>query len=151
MIALVQRVSEASVAIDQETTARIGPGLLVFLGVGHEDDRQEVDWLAGKVARLRIFEDDKGLMNRSVQQTGGEILVVSQFTLYGDTSRGNRPSFIQAAEPVRAKTLYEAFCERLRELGLPVATGRFAADMQVGLVNDGPVTLWLTTPALKEH
>lgn len=150
MIALVQRVSEASVTIDQEITARIGPGLLVFLGVGRDDDERDGDWLAGKVTRLRVFEDDQGRMNRSVLQTGGSVLVVSQFTLYGDTRRGNRPSFINAADPEPANALYESFCDRLRGEGLPVATGTFAADMQVSLINDGPVTLWLTSPPHQE-
>jgi D-tyrosyl-tRNA(Tyr) deacylase len=143
MRALVQRVSQASVEVEGEILSEIGQGLLILLGVTHSDTMATVHQLAGKVARLRIFRDEAGKMNRSVQDICGQVLVVSQFTLYGDTRRGNRPGFDQAAAPVLANELYEAFCQALRDSGLPVGTGRFAADMQVSLVNDGPVTLML--------
>jgi len=149
MRALVQRVRQAAVTLtgSQEILSEIGPGLLVFLGVTHADSQQDAAWLAAKVARLRVFEDDQGKMNRSVQEIKGSVLVVSQFTLYGDTRRGNRPGFDQAARPEMAEPLYESFVALLRETGLAVATGRFAADMQVALTNDGPVTLLLESPA----
>jgi len=149
MRALVQRVRQAAVTLtgSQEILSEIGPGLLVFLGVTHADNQQDAAWLAAKVARLRVFEDDQGKMNRSVQEIKGSVLVVSQFTLYGDTRRGNRPGFDQAARPEMAEPLYESFVALLRETGLAVATGRFAADMQVALTNDGPVTLLLESPA----
>ncbi len=150
MRALIQRVSQAKVTENQEVLAQIGSGLLVFLGVTHQDTLKDVAWLAGKISRLRIFSDEAGKMNRSVQDNGGSILVVSQFTLYGDASRGNRPGFSQAALPDQAEPLYEAFCEHLRKLGLPVGTGRFAAEMKVELNNDGPVTIWLESPKPKE-
>lgn len=143
MRVLVQRVLRAQVDSNGETLAAIGQGLLVFLGVTKTDTRQEADWLAGKVSRLRIFADEAGKMNRSVCDIGGSMLVVSQFTLYGDTSRGNRPGFDQAAGPELAEPLYDYFCDQLRLTRLKVETGRFGADMQVSLVNDGPVTLWL--------
>lgn len=141
MRAVVQRVSEARVTVAGETVGAIGPGLLVLLGVGHDDDVPAIEGLAGKIARLRIFEDDAGLMNRSVLDTGGAVLAVSQFTLLADTRKGNRPSFIAAAPPERAEPLYEAFVAELRELGLEVATGRFGRSMEVALVNSGPVTI----------
>ncbi len=149
MRALVQRVRQAAVTLtgSQEILSEIGPGLLVFLGVTHADNQQDAAWLAAKVARLRVFEDDQGKMNRSVQEIKGSVLVVSQFTLYGDTRRGNRPGFDQAARPEMAEPLYESFVALLRETGLAVATGRFAADMQVAMTNDGPVTLLLESPA----
>jgi D-aminoacyl-tRNA deacylase len=134
--ALVQRVSEASVSIDGEELARIGPGLLVLLGVRRGDGVEEADRIAGKLRALRIFEDDEGRMNRSVEDAGGEVLCVSQFTLYGDARRGNRPSFIDAAPPEEAEPLYE----RVRG-ALGAEGGRFGARMAVTLVNDGPVTL----------
>ena len=149
MRALLQRVRSASVEIEGERTASIGPGLLVFLGVTHSDGPDDLAWLAGKVSRLRIFEDENGKMNRSVTESGGAVLVVSQFTLYADTRRGNRPGFDQAARPGLANPLYESFCAALRDLGLPVATGRFAADMQVHLQNDGPVTILLDSAERK--
>ncbi len=127
----------------------IGPGLLIFLGVTHNDNPDDVAWLAGKVSHLRIFADENGKMNRSVTDSGGAVLVVSQFTLYADTRRGNRPGFDQAARPDLANSLYEAFCAALRAQGLPVATGRFAADMQVCLQNDGPVTILLDSAETK--
>lgn len=149
MRALLQRVRSASVEIEGERTASIGPGLLVFLGVTHSDGPDDLAWLAGKVSRLRIFEDENGKMNRSVTESGGAVLVVSQFTLYADTRRGNRPGFDQAARPDLANPLYESFCAALRDLGLLVATGRFAADMQVHLQNDGPVTILIDSAERK--
>ena len=143
MRVLVQRVLRAQVDSNGETLAVIGRGLLVFLGITKTDTKVEADWLTGKVSRLRIFADEAGKMNRSVCDIGGSMLVVSQFTLYGDTSRGNRPGFDQAAGPELAEPLYDYFCDQLRLTGLKVETGRFGADMQVSLVNDGPVTLWL--------
>jgi len=144
MIALVQRVREASVVVDGETTGHIGEGFLILLGVHHDDTQKEAEWLARKCANLRIFRDDEGRMNRSVVDIGGEALVVSQFTLYGNTSKGNRPSYIDAAQPETAILLYEWFVEKLTQLiGRPVQSGIFGAMMDVSLVNDGPVTLWL--------
>ena len=144
MVALVQRVREASVEVEGEEVGAIGPGLLILLGVHVDDTEEEVGWLARKCARLRIFRDDEGLMNRSVLDLGGEALVVSQFTLYGNAEKGNRPSFIASARPEQAEALYERFVQALgRELGGPVATGVFGAMMDVRLVNDGPVTLWV--------
>jgi D-aminoacyl-tRNA deacylase len=136
--ALVQRVSEASVTVGGEEIARIGPGLLVLLGVRAEDGEEEADRLAGKLERLRVFEDDEGRMNLSVRDVDGELLVVSQFTLYGDARKGNRPSFVDAAPPELAEPLYERVREALGAQG-----GRFGARMEVALVNDGPVTLLL--------
>lgn len=147
MRALIQRVERAQVEIDQEVRARIGPGLLVFLGVTHDDTEADVAWLAGKISRLRIFSDEDGKMNRSVGDIGGEVLVVSQFTLYGDCRRGNRPGFDQAAQPHLAELLYNRFVGQLKGLGLDVSTGQFAAHMAVSLTNDGPVTLMLESPA----
>ncbi len=144
MIALIQRVSQASVDVDGETVGAIGAGLLVLLGVHQDDTEAEADWLAGKASRLRVFRDDEGRMNRSLLETGGEALVVSQFTLYGDTRKGNRPSYGAAAPPEKAEALYEYFAERLSSLlNKPVPTGEFGAMMNVRLVNDGPVTLWI--------
>lgn len=146
MRALVQRVSESSVTIGDEVSGRIGPGLLVLLGVAPGDTAEEVDWLCGKIARLRIFPDERGRMNRSLVDVAGEALVVSQFTLLGSVEGGNRPSFDGAARPEEAVPLYERFVSRLSgEIGRTVATGRFGADMKVALVNDGPVTLWIDT------
>ena len=146
MRAVVQRVSQASVRIGGAVRAAIGPGLLILLGVEPADTAEDIAWLSGKLARLRIFNDAQGLMNRSVQDIGGEALVVSQFTLYARTKKGNRPSFTDAAKPELAIPLYEAFVRQLAaDLGRPVATGEFGADMQVALVNDGPVTLWFDT------
>ena len=144
MIALVQRVKEASVFVDGVSVGSIGRGLLVFLGIHHEDGSSEADWLARKCTRLRIFSDPEGQMNLSVQDIGGEILVVSQFTLYGNTTKGHRPSFVEAARPEHAEPLYEYFKEKLTtELGQKVASGHFGASMQVSLINDGPVTIWI--------
>ena len=137
MRALAQRVTEARVAVDGEVIGEIGRGLCVFLGVTHEDNDAVAAKLAAKVAHLRVFDE------RSLLETGGAALVVSQFTLYGDTTRGRRPSWVAAARPDEAAPLVEAFCAALGDLGVPVATGRFGAHMQVALVNDGPVTLLL--------
>ena len=145
MRALIQRVSEASVTVEGAVVGAVGPGLLVLLCAVEGDGEAEADFLAGKIAKLRIFEDEAGKMNRSLLDTGGEALVVSQFTLAADWRKGNRPSFIGAAEPARAEALYERFCNQLEAAGVPVATGRFAAKMAVALVNDGPVTIWLDT------
>lgn len=143
MRAVVQRVSEASVRIQNETISRIGNGLLVLLGVARMDRPAAADYLASKIAHLRIFEDADGKLNRSLIEVGGEMLIVSQFTLLGDCRKGRRPSFIDAAEPAQATELYERFVRRTRELGVPVQTGRFQALMAVALVNAGPVTLIL--------
>ena len=144
VIALIQRVSEASVAVDGETVGAIGAGLLVLLGVHQADTEAEAGWLAGKVSRLRVFRDGEGRMNRSLLDTDGEALVVSQFTLYGDTRKGNRPSYVAAAPPEKAEALYAYFAEQLSSLlEKPVPTGVFGAMMDVRLVNDGPVTLWI--------
>ncbi|HEU0193096.1 MAG TPA: D-aminoacyl-tRNA deacylase [Gaiellales bacterium] len=141
--ALIQRVSEASVSVAGERVAAVGRGLLVLAAAGPGDGRPEAARLAAKIARLRVFADTAGKMNRSLLDVGGEALVVSQFTLYGDVSRGNRPSFVGAAAPEEAARALEALADGLRELGVAVGTGRFGADMQVALVNDGPVTIWL--------
>jgi D-tyrosyl-tRNA(Tyr) deacylase len=144
MVALVQRAKEANVTVDGEVTGAIGAGLLVLLGVHRDDTADELAWLVNKVASLRIFPDQDGKMNRSLLDTGGEALVVSQFTLYGDTRKGNRPSFAASAPPERAEALYEAFVAALAErLGRAVPTGVFGAHMDVRLTNDGPVTLWV--------
>lgn len=145
MRALLQRVREASVTIDAQVTARIGPGLVVFLGVMQGDDAAVVAPLAEKIAQLRIFADAAGKMNRSLCDTGGAALVVSQFTLGADCRTGRRPSFTPAASPAVAEPLYQRFVAALRALGVPVQTGVFAATMHVALVNDGPVTIWLDT------
>ncbi len=142
MRAVVQRVQRAAVEIEGQTVAQIEQGLLVLLGVTDGDTSEDVAWLAGKIARLRIFADEAQAMNRSLAEVGGQALVVSQFTLYASTRRGNRPSFIAAARPETAVPLYEAFVKALRqETGREVPTGVFGADMQVSLVNDGPVTI----------
>ena len=143
MRAVVQRVSESSVEVDGRVVGRIGPGLLVLLGVGKADTDKDVDWMVEKVSHLRIFEDDQGKMNRSLLEGGRSLLAISQFTLYGDTRKGRRPAFVDAKEPVEAKRLYELFCKRAQAFGLDVETGIFAAQMKVSLVNDGPVTLIL--------
>ena len=146
MRAVVQRVSRARVVVAGETVGEIGRGLLVLLGVAPTDTREQVSWMAEKIAGMRIFRDAEEKMNLSVQDVGGAVLVVSQFTLYGDCSKGKRPSFIDAAKPEIAIPLYEAFLDALRALGIPVAAGRFGADMAVELVNDGPVTMILDRP-----
>jgi D-tyrosyl-tRNA(Tyr) deacylase len=144
MVALVQRVSQARVEVDGAVVGAIGPGLLVLLGVAQGDTEAEADWLAQKTACLRVFPDAEGRMNRSLLDTGGEALVVSQFTLLGDLRKGTRPSYSHAAPPEEADRLYRYFAARLAEaIGKPVPTGVFGAMMQVHLVNDGPVTLWV--------
>ena len=146
MRVVIQRVLEASVSISGAVTAAIGPGLLVLLGIGEEDGREDIDWLVRKISALRIFDDEAGVMNRSVVDVGGDILVVSQFTLMASTKKGNRPAYIRAARPETAIPLYEQFCTALSSaLGKPVPTGTFGADMQVALVNDGPVTICIDT------
>jgi len=143
MRALVQRVTRAQVIVDGAVTGAIGRGLCVFVGVTHDDDAAAARRLAGKVWELRVFPDADGVMNVPLAAAGGAALVVSQFTLYGDTARGRRPSWVAAARPEHARPLVESFCAALRDLGATVATGVFGADMQVELVNDGPVTLML--------
>ena len=150
MRALLQRVSHAKVEVRGEVIGEVGRGLLIFLGVTEGDSEDEVQFLAKKVSKLRIFSDDAGKMNLSLTDVGGSALVVSQFTLYGDARRGNRPSYIKAARPEQADGLYGRFVQVLGELGLETATGEFGADMQVSLLNDGPVTLWLDTAELRE-
>lgn len=146
MRAVIQRVSSASVTIDGVVKSAIGPGLLVLLGVGHEDGQEDLDWLVKKIAGLRIFNDEAGVMNRSVVEVGGDALVVSQFTLMASTKKGNRPSYIGAAGHEKAIPLYEAFCAALSQaIGRPVGMGEFGADMKVALVNDGPVTICMDT------
>src|SRR6478609_6506598 len=142
MRAVLQRVREASVTIAGQVRGQIGLGLLVLVAVEEVDTAEDVEWLSGKIVRLRIFADDEGLMNRSVQEIGGEILLISQFTLFASTKKGNRPSYLRSAKPEVAIPLYEQFKSRLtQDLGKPIATGEFGADMQVSLVNDGPVTI----------
>ena len=141
MRAVLQRVSRAKVTIAGEIAGEIGPGLVVLLGVTHSDTPEQAKWLAEKIVGLRIFNDGDGKMNRDVVEIGGSVLIISQFTLYGDSKKGRRPSFIDAAPPPVAIPLYEAFINGVKALGVPVATGQFGADMQVELVNDGPVTL----------
>lgn len=143
MRALVQRVSEAAVRVDEEVIGEIGEGLLVLVCAMQEDSAANADKLAAKLSKLRIFRDEAGRMNRSLLDTGGAALVVSQFTLAADTSRGNRPGFSEAAAPEDGERLYEYFADQLRSLEIEVARGRFGADMKVSLVNDGPVTIWL--------
>jgi len=140
---VVQRVSQASVEVDGHIVGQIGRGLLVLLGVGQHDTLEDAAYLARKIAGLRVFADAEGKMNLALADVGGGVLVVSQFTLYGDTRRGNRPSFVEAAPPAVGRRLYEQFCDLLAGQGLPVETGVFQAHMQVHLINDGPVTLWL--------
>lgn len=146
MRTVTQRVSHASVSIGGVVKSSIGRGLLVLVGIEDRDTHDDVEWLAKKIANLRVFDDDQGVMNRSVTEIGGEILVVSQFTLQASTKKGNRPSYIKASRPEVAIPLYEAFCQELGiHLGKPVQTGTFGADMQVELLNDGPVTIWIDT------
>lgn len=146
MKAVIQRVSSASVTINGTVKSAIGPGLLILLGIGHEDGTEDIDWLVRKIAGLRIFNDENGVMNRSILETGGEIIVVSQFTLMASTKKGNRPSYIGAAGHEKAIPLYEQFCNALSAaIGKPVGTGEFGADMKVSLVNDGPVTICMDT------
>lgn len=145
MRALLQRVSEARVSVDSAIVGEIGTGLLVLICAMQGDTEAEAAQLVHKISRLRIFRDDAGKMNRSVTDVGGQILVVSQFTLGADTRSGTRPGFSKAAPPAEGEHLYHCFCEKMRSTGLPVQTGKFGADMKVSLVNDGPVTLWLDT------
>lgn len=148
MRVVIQRVSSASVAIEGCEKSRIGRGLLILLGIEHDDNEADIEWLCKKTAALRIFSDEAGLMNLSVQDIAGEMLVISQFTLHASTKKGNRPSFIRAARPETAIPLYEKFVQMLaQESGRPVLTGEFGADMQVSLVNDGPVTILMDSRA----
>jgi len=149
MRAVLQRVQRAKVTVGDEITGEIGIGWLVLIGIAPTDTQKGIDGLAEKIANLRAFADDAGKMNLSVQDVNGSVLVVSQFTLYGDCSKGRRPSFIGAAPPAIAEPLYESFVIALKALGVPVASGRFAADMQVELVNDGPVTFALETETVE--
>ena len=145
MRALIQRVSEASVTVEGEVVGEIGQGLLVLICAMQGDGEAQADKLAAKIAKLRIFQDDAGKMNRSVRDMGGSVLVVSQFTLAADTRSGNRPGFSTAAAPAEGERLYEYFADRVAAEGLPTAKGRFGADMKVRLLNDGPVTIWMDT------
>ena len=147
MRALIQRVSEAAVRVDGQVIGQTGPGLLVLVCAMQGDAEAQADALAGKISRLRIFQDDAGKMNRSILDIGGSALVVSQFTLAADTSRGNRPGFSTAAPPAEGERLYTRFATQLAALGIPTETGRFGADMKVSLTNDGPVTIWIDTEA----
>lgn len=141
MRAVIQRVSQAKVVVDDNTVGQIGKGFMILLGVHEQDTQTDVDYLVGKISKLRVFEDDQQKMNRSIIDVDGKILSISQFTLFADTKKGNRPSFVQAAKPDTAIPLYEAFNEGLRQVGIPVETGIFGADMNCHLVNDGPVTI----------
>ena len=143
---MLQRVTQAQVKVDGQTVGQCGPGLLILLAVTHDDTEAQAEWLARKVATLRIFEDEEGRMNLSLIDSGGSALVVSQFTLYGDSRKGRRPSFVGSARPEQAEPLYERFCALLAAQGPPVETGVFGAMMAVSLVNDGPVTLIVDTP-----
>ena len=147
MRAVVQRVRSASVRVGGDTVGEIAGGLLVLLGVGHDDGAREVEWMSRKIARLRIFADDSGRMNLDVREVGGGVLLVSQFTLYGDARQGNRPGFSDAAPPDRAEPIVEQVAAAVRSHGASVETGRFGASMSVSLENDGPVTIVLETPA----
>ena len=146
MRAVVQRVSQASVTIDGTIKSQIGTGLLILLGVEETDTPEDIEWLVKKIAQLRIFGDGNGLMNLSVQEIGGQMIVVSQFTLHASTKKGNRPSFIRAARPEAAIPIYEKLIVQLEgDLGKKIGTGEFGADMKVELLNDGPVTIWIDT------
>ena len=148
MRAVIQRVKSASVTVEGEVVSEIRKGLLVFLGVAQEDTPADVDYMASKIVNLRIFEDDEGRMNLSILDVGGEALVVSQFTLYGDCRKGRRPSFIHAARPEKADPLYQTFMDEISRLGVPVKAGIFQAMMDVKLINDGPVTMMLDSNKL---
>jgi D-tyrosyl-tRNA(Tyr) deacylase len=143
---LLQRVSEASVQVDKKTIGSIQKGLLILVGIEESDNETDIIWLSNKICQLRIFNDEQGLMNVSVKEVGGDILVISQFTLHAETKKGNRPSFIQAAKPTIAIPVYEQFKEQLaKDLGKPIQCGQFGANMQVKLINDGPVSIWIDT------
>jgi len=144
MRVFVQRVSEASVVVENEIHSEIGSGMLILLGIENEDNQEDIDWLCAKITKLRIFPDAEGIMNLSLMDTNGEVLVVSQFTLHASTKKGNRPSYINAARPEVALPLYEEFISRLTQvLGKRIGTGEFGADMKVSLINDGPVSIWI--------
>jgi D-tyrosyl-tRNA(Tyr) deacylase len=146
MRALIQRVSQASVTIDGKIKSKIGRGLLVFLGIEERDGKEDIDWLTGKISRLRIFPDEQGVMNRSVMEVNGDILLISQFTLHAGTKKGNRPSYIRAARPEIAIPLYESFIAKTESLlNKKISTGEFGAHMEVSLINDGPVTIFIDT------
>jgi len=146
MIAVVQRVAEATVVIEVRTKSKIGKGLLILLGIEDADGEEDIEWLSSKLVGLRIFNDQEGVMNVNVKDDGGEILLVSQFTLHASTKKGNRPSYIKAAKPPIAIPLYEKMIDRLtQEMGKPVQTGEFGADMKISLINDGPVTILIDT------
>ena len=148
MKAVIQRVKDTKLCVDGKEVSHIEKGLVVFFGVGKEDKEEELDALAKKIANLRIFEDENERMNFSVKDINGQILLVSQFTLYADTSHGNRPSFFDAEKPERANQLHLKFCEKLKGYGIDVKTGVFGADMRVSLINHGPTTLWLDSEEL---
>lgn len=144
MRVLVQRVSKSSVAIEGQTVASIGKGMLILAGFEEADTNEDIDWMAAKLAKLRIFDDSDGVMNLSIQDIDGEVIIVSQFTLHAQTKKGNRPSYIKAARPEQAIPLYKEFISTMeKELGKPVKTGKFGAEMMVELANDGPVTIWI--------
>lgn len=144
MRVFVQRVSEASVVVENEIHSEIDSGMLILLGIENEDNQEDIDWLCAKITKLRIFPDAEGIMNLSLMDTNGEVLVVSQFTLHASTKKGNRPSYINAARPEVALPLYEEFISRLTQvLGKRIGTGEFGADMKVSLINDGPVSIWI--------
>ncbi len=146
MIAVIQRVSEASVKIEGNINASIGQGLMILLGIAPDDNEEDIDWLSKKITNLRIFSDEEGKMNLSLKEVNGDILLISQFTLYASTKKGNRPSFTNSAKPEKAIPLYEKFIKAIQEdLGKEIKTGEFGADMKVGLVNDGPVTIVVDT------
>jgi D-tyrosyl-tRNA(Tyr) deacylase len=152
MRAVLQRVRKASCEVDGNITGAIEHGLLILLGIEERDTSAEIQWLAQKIVQMRIFSDDQGLMNRSLMDVGGNILLISQFTLFAQTKKGNRPSFIRAAKPTQAIPLYEEMIQKLEELlGRPVATGVFGADMQISLINDGPVTIIMDTQDKDGH
>lgn len=144
MRVLIQRVSQASVTIDGKIKSSIGSGLLLFVGIEEADGNEDIEWLVGKICRLRIFDDANGIMNLSIQEVNGEILVISQFTLHALVKKGNRPSYIRAARPETAIPLYESFLKTIKEIsGLNVLSGEFGADMKINLINDGPVTIYI--------
>jgi D-tyrosyl-tRNA(Tyr) deacylase len=146
MRALIQRVTQTSVSVDRKIKSEIGKGLLVFLGIEESNSNEDIDWLAGKISRLRIFPDEQGVMNRSVMEVNGDILLISQFTLHAGTKKGNRPSYIRAARPETAIPLYEKFIAKIEALlNKQIGTGEFGAHMEVSLINDGPVTIFIDT------